>query len=445
MSRPTSSVRLQEGVADATAFAQLHAAQNEEFTRRERRYLEKISALTAERDTLLHKRDGWIDADTQLERIKTLHATVLSGVSDFRESAVQVMNDQQKDLVRAFRVRLDEVQGDLRATFAASEGGGESATDSVFARQRVLTKELDASHKLIGMLEVSSKQLAAEKKDLAAQLDEKASDRTFLIDQLKAVRKDNEKLRLKISSDGEDLKAHRMGKTQSLGGGGGGGNSSGGHRMPGSSSSRRAKKGGPGMGRNVPVPDEPGAAQKPERWANNYGKELSAQSESDHLVMEAKLKETIKRQQALIEIERRTSRDLQRCLQKDARERTELELFLRECVKDVLARVVAEQSKAALPRGAHAAGAAKARSTSLPELPPIALTGLEKEARRKVMEELLSKERVLRLLFERTFPASEMPSTMLFNSVAERRKTSHRESGRKEERAVKAFQMSKRG
>jgi hypothetical protein len=427
-----------EAAADATAFAQLHAAQNEEFTRRERRYLEKISALTAERDTLLHNRDGWIDADTQLERIKTLHATVLAGVADFRESAVQVMNDQQKDLARAFRVRLDEVQGDLRATFAASEGG-ESATENVFARQRVLTKELDASHKLIEMLEASSKQLSAEKEDLVAQLDEKASDRTFLIDQLKAVRKDNEKLRLKIASNGEDLKEHRMGKTQALGGGSSGGHTSGGHRTPSSSSSRRAKKGGLGVGREVPVPDEPGAAQKPERWANNYGKELSAQAESDHLVLEAKLKETIERQQALIEIERRTSRDLQRRLQKDARERTELELFLRECVKDVLARVVAEQTKAALPRGAHAAGAVKARSASLPELPPIALTGLEKEARRKVMEELLSKERVLRLLFERTFPASEMPSTMLYNSVAERRHASHRETGRKEQRAVRAF------
>ena len=400
---------------------QVHAAREEDWIRRERRYIEKIKGLSERNEALLEKRDGWIDSDTQLERIKTLHRTLLNGVGGFRDSAKQAMDEQQKDLVRAFRVRLDEVQGDLRVRFTASEQG-ETSADNVFARQRAMTQELDETHSQIAKLEKAKKRLVAENGDLADQLDEKASDRAFLIDQLKAVRKDNEKLRLKISSGGAQLEEARMGQAQSVGGGGGGGS-----RNPGAAGRRALKKAG--NGRSLPIPAEPSSSLKPASWATNFGKDLVVQSEGDHLALQAKLKETIGRQQTLLQVERRTSRDLQRQLERGARERTELELFLRQCVKDVQDRVVKAQQRAEAPRGAHTAGIVKRSTGQLPALPPIQLSALGKQQRLKVVEELLSKERVLRLLFERTFPASDMPATLLFDSVAERRSATHLVTG----------------
>ena len=90
---------------------------------------------------------------------------------------------------------------------------------------------------------------------------------------------------------------------------------------------------------------------------------------------------------------------------KDLQSRSELETLLRACVEDVRKEVAAVRANAASPTRGAPVGS-PTRGVGVEDLGP--------KERERVLELLLSQERVVSLLYERTFPAppSEIPNVL---------------------------------
>ena len=101
---------------------------------------------------------------------------------------------------------------------------------------------------------------------------------------------------------------------------------------------------------------------------------------------EERYKEVVSRLKRLLDVERRNLQAVRAAHAKDMQSRTELELLLRACVDDVRKEVGALRGK----------GANAAAGVGVDELGP--------KERERVLELLLSQERVVSLLYERTFP-----------------------------------------
>ena len=123
---------------------------------------------------------------------------------------------------------------------------------------------------------------------------------------------------------------------------------------------------------------------------------------------EERYREVVARLKRLLDVERRNLRAVRAAHAKDLQSRTELETLLRACVDDVRKEVSAQRSGASSPSklGAPPAGSS-ARAVGVEDLGP--------KERERVLELLLSQERVVALLYERTFPpradTDDMPPT----------------------------------
>ena len=98
------------------------------------------------------------------------------------------------------------------------------------------------------------------------------------------------------------------------------------------------------------------------------------------------------------QVERRNLRAVRAAHAQDLESRTELEALLRACVQDVKHEIGLQRQQSAGGKGSAfgASSASKHREVGLGDFGP--------QERERVMELLLSQERVVTLLYERTFP-----------------------------------------
>ena len=101
----------------------------------------------------------------------------------------------------------------------------------------------------------------------------------------------------------------------------------------------------------------------------------------------------------LLEVELRNLRAVRSAHAKDLESRTKLEALLRACVQDVKHEIGLQRQAASgvVASGSGARAAREVREVGIGEFGP--------QERERVMELLLSQERVVTLLYERTFPA----------------------------------------
>ncbi|CAM9168370.1 unnamed protein product [Ectocarpus sp. 12 AP-2014] len=128
---------------------------------------------------------------------------------------------------------------------------------------------------------------------------------------------------------------------------------------------------------------------------------------------DARYKEIIKRLKRLLETERRNLRQVRSSYAADLQQRTELENLLRGAVEEVVHEIRAKQKRAAklgLKDVGKAGGASGsgggAGGLSSPSVSPGAFSSTQRD---QTLEMLLSRERVLSLLYAKTFPLSPSP------------------------------------
>eukprot|EP00752_Nemacystus_decipiens_P006207 g5600.t1 len=341
----------------------------ESYIRRERAFNMRIEELEEEVGSLKSGKMSWMQGNHSMESLKSMHQQILHNVEMVQDRSSKILQEQEKDLLRAFRARLFDVQTELEKEKTRKDGGDSAWIE----RTRRTEAELDWAKEMADRLDRVNQGLSRENVRLKSQFKSQEDDRKFLIKQLVAIKKENQSLRQEREAAESSMfeiqqKAIRAQEDMAAAM----------RTRPTSSSS---------------APNLPGLTAGAARQAG---------AEAD-----ARYKEIIKRLKRLLETERRNLRQVRSSYAADLQQRTELENLLRGAVEEVVQEIRAKRKRAAklgLPdtdkTGGGGAGLASAR---------VSPGSFSARQRDQTLEMLLSRERVLSLLYAKTFPLNSPP------------------------------------
>jgi hypothetical protein len=328
------------------------------FVKRETQTKNKIESLERRLN------DG-VDQDEHVQRmavIETMHKSVVKGLQSIQSNTAKILQDQEKDLMRAFRARLQEVSKDLEAT---RKGKGDAGTELQMRHRRVVA-ELHEAQELAQTFDKKNEQLKADNQKLLEKLRTREDDRQCLLRELVLSKKENARLKAQVKD----------------GGAAGVGNST------GELAQARVTSGG--------------QSQKP--ITQKQIEQARAQSSHNkQYERDVKYREAITQLKRMVEGERRSIRGLKQQQADMMQQRTEIEVLLRQCLDDVKAEIMRhrlEHERKDAPAG--------------PGVPITAMSvhELTTQDRERVLELLLSQQRVVQLLYSKTFP-QQPPSPMI--------------------------------
>ncbi|CAM9974268.1 unnamed protein product [Ectocarpus sp. 6 AP-2014] len=348
----------------------------ESYIRRERAFNMRIEELEEEVGSLKSGKMSWMQGNHSMESLKNMHQQILHNVEMVQDRSSKILQEQEKDLLRAFRARLFDVQTELEKEKTRKDGGDSAWIE----RTRRTEAELDWAKEMADRLDRVNQGLSRENLRLKSQFKSQEDDRKFLIKQLVAIKKENQSLRQEREAAEASMfeiqqKALRAQEDMATAM----------RTRPASSSSAPNL---PGLGAGA---------------ARQSGAEADA----------SRYKEIIKRLKRLLETERRNLRQVRSSYAADLQQRTELENLLRGAVEEVVQEIRSKQKRAAklgLKDAGKAGGASGsgggAGGLSSPRVSPGAFSSTQRD---QTLEMLLSRERVLSLLYAKTFPLSPSP------------------------------------
>jgi len=329
----------------------------ESYVSRERAYKTRIDELEEELLSQRQAKTGWMKEDTKMNNLKNMQSTIMNNVELVQDRTARILQEQERDLVRAFRARLFDVQTELEKEKSKKEDGAGAWIE----RCRQLEAEVEWAKEVADRLERVNQTLLQENTRLKSQFASQEEDRNFLIKQLVSVKKDNARLRAEYGALekehvllAETLKQPRSGE----GGGQGGPNATGTH---GHAHSK--------------------AGEKPED-GDRY-------------------KEVNTRMRRLLADERKSLQQVRQNFAAELKARTEMEMLLRQCVDDVRKEIARRHVESA--QFSQGKDLAKMYNRQ-PGLIPI--EDFTHEDRERALELLLSQERVVTLLYSKTFPVN---------------------------------------
>ena len=342
----------------------------ESYVMRERRDKQEIEDLRREVEELKSGKKKLIGDDKRMKIVKEMHAQIMKNVDNVQTTTSRILQEQERDLLRAFRARLFDVQNELEKEKSKSEEGASLWIE----KNRQLEKDLEWAKEMADRLERVNQQLTQDNATLKAQFKTQEDDREFLIKELVAVRKDNERLRQeaqRVTEENKELK-------------------------------KQAQE------RQV-VYSNP---------TSNFVDSSKAMDQKDdgnttgNAFDEVKYKSIIARMKSLLERERKNLRRARMQYERELHERTSLEAFLRECVNDVRNEIgkrradLIEQSSSqgSRPNSRSSGRSSRPQSRESRGGQDIPLSEFTVADRERVMELLLSQERVISLLYSKTFP-----------------------------------------
>eukprot|EP00747_Dinoflagellata_sp_TGD_P165865 gnl/TRDRNA2_/TRDRNA2_187819_c0_seq1.p1 gnl/TRDRNA2_/TRDRNA2_187819_c0~~gnl/TRDRNA2_/TRDRNA2_187819_c0_seq1.p1 ORF type:complete len:437 (+),score=129.05 gnl/TRDRNA2_/TRDRNA2_187819_c0_seq1:166-1476(+) len=308
------------------------------------------------------------DQDEYMRRmgvIENMHKSVVGGIECIQNNTARILQEQEKDLMRAFRARLQDVSRDLEAQRSKK---GEHSTE-LQARHRRMVAELHEAQDLAQTFDKKNQQLTTDNAKLQEKLRTREDDRQALLKELVLSRK--EAARWKAASRGE---------TQD--------------------SQART----PGLAQPVESQSQQDLARK-----NFTQKQIDQQrlqeSHNKTYEREVKYRDAITKLKRMVESERKQVRALKEQQAAIMQQRTELEVLLRQCLDDVKAEIMRQRLSHERKDG-----------PSLPEpgapIASMSVHELTAQDRERVLELLLSQQRVVQLLYNKTFP-HQPPTPMM--------------------------------
>jgi len=374
----------------------------ESYIRRERAYKTRIDDLTLENSALKSDKSSWMQQDDSMQNIKKMQSSILSNVDLVQGRTTKILQEQERDLLRAFRARLFDVQTELEKEKSRTDDGALKWID----KTKKLNKELDWYKDMANRLDKRNQTILKESERLKSQFESQEEDRNFLIKQLVGVKKDN--VRLRQESD-KNEKLFKEGQSQSQSTIGGlntpGKNQNRGAASPFGNNNNNNSNNNMGMTldslnfASTPNNNSTPNNSRPNTTGGGGKREVFGAGSAD-----TRYKEIIKRLKRLLETERRNLTKARERYVGEVRQRTEMEVLLRDCVDDVRAQIKTKrrpspQSKtgAAHPHPGRATILGTAKNS-------VTVDDFDAGEREKVLELLLSKERVLSLLYNKVFP-----------------------------------------
>eukprot|EP00929_Paragymnodinium_shiwhaense_P002040 TRINITY_DN102234_c0_g1_i1.p1 TRINITY_DN102234_c0_g1~~TRINITY_DN102234_c0_g1_i1.p1 ORF type:complete len:435 (-),score=149.17 TRINITY_DN102234_c0_g1_i1:138-1442(-) len=335
------------------------------FVKRETQTKNKIESLER------RLTDG-TDQEEHVQRMATIenmHKSVVAGLECIQNNTARILQDQERDLMRAFRARLQEVSKDLEAQRSRK---GEHSTE-LQARHRRVVAELHEAQELAQTFDRKNQQLQAENAKLLEKLRTREDDRQALLRELVLARKECARLKAQCK-DSAATSANAGEQAQSKG-------------------------------------DR--EEEKREKFSQKQiDQARMQQSQNKAYEREMKYREAVTRLKRMIEAERRATRALRHQQAEMLQQRTELEVLLKQCLDDVKAEIMRHRLEherkdgPALPSPGEGVSA-----MSVHDLTP--------QDRERVLELLLSQQRVVQLLYSKTLPAQNMsPQVMEEESLA---------------------------
>lgn len=177
----------------------------ESYITRERAYKVRIDELEEELARQRESKTGWMKSDSKMSKLKNMHRQILNNVELVQDRTARILQEQERDLLRAFRARLFDVQTELEKEKNKKDDGAAAWIE----RSRQLEAEVEWAKEVADRLERVNQTLLQENNRLKSQFTSQEEDRSFLIKQLVTVKKDNAKLRAEygeLESENDKLK-----------------------------------------------------------------------------------------------------------------------------------------------------------------------------------------------------------------------------------------------
>ena len=198
----------------------------ESYVTRERAYKSRIDELEEELTLQRQEKTGWMKSDAKMNKLKQLQGIyrlsliyfsasfysyvlilgqIINNVTLVQDRTAKILQEQERDLLRAFRARLFDVQTELEKEKSKKDDGAGAWIE----KSRQLEAEVEWAKEVADKLERVNQTLLQENNRLKSQFSSQEQDRNFLIKQLVAVKKDNARLRAEytaIEAENESFK-----------------------------------------------------------------------------------------------------------------------------------------------------------------------------------------------------------------------------------------------
>eukprot|EP00440_Ansanella_granifera_P037317 gb/GFBE01040488.1/.p1 GENE.gb/GFBE01040488.1/~~gb/GFBE01040488.1/.p1 ORF type:complete len:435 (+),score=152.97 gb/GFBE01040488.1/:1-1305(+) len=323
------------------------------FVKREKLTMNKVEAL----EKRLNEGAENDEHGKRMDAISNMHRSVVTGLECIQNNTAKILQDQEKDLMRAFRARLQEVSKDLEAQRSRK---GEHSTEQQAHHRRVVA-ELHKTQELAQTFDKKNQQLTAENQKLQEKLRTREDDRQALLRELVLSRKEVARLKAQVGSSKEGAQTSEM-----------------------------------------PSLTEPEKQQRRSFSQKQIEQARMQQTHNKQYEREMAYREAATKLKRMVDAERRQVQALKQQQAELMQQRTELEVLLKQSLDDVKAEILRHRMQAeGKEPGALDAG---------PPLSSVSVHELSAQDRERVLELLLSQQRVVQLLYQKTFPQQQMMS-----------------------------------
>jgi len=132
-----------------------------------------------------------------------MQGQIMSNIELVQDRTARILQEQERDLLKAFRARLYDVQTELDKEKSKKDDG----TGAWIDKCNALTSELEWSKGVADRLERVNQSLMQDNARLRSEFASQDEDRNFIISQLVAVKKENTKLRSQYSQLESELES----------------------------------------------------------------------------------------------------------------------------------------------------------------------------------------------------------------------------------------------
>lgn len=356
----------------------------ETFIRRERVYKTRIDELEGNLAKLRANKTQWMQEDPLMKNVREMHTQILRNVSVVQDRTARLVQEQERDLLTAFRARLLDVQAELQKEKSKKDDGAAAWID----KSRQLELDVDREKERADKLDRINQALGQENARLKQQFQTQEDDRSFLVRQLVVVKNENSELREQLQKKDTELQDVQDELTGAMAQG----------RPMGGSGAMASSTGSlPGIARTRSAGADGGASPEPAAGASLR---LLPRQEADE-----RYKEIIKRLTRMLDTERKHLKQVRTAHSQFQADRTPLELALKQCV-DVVAAEVTRRTGA--PGGAGGAASATGRSragtilgTKKAPIESVTLEQFSPAERERVLEMWLSMDGTVASLYEK--------------------------------------------
>jgi hypothetical protein len=99
------------------------AKNQEEFVKNERAYKLRIEELEMGIQDQRKEKTGWMKSNEKMTKLKDVQGDILYRVELVQDRTAKILQEQEKDLLRAFRARLFDVQTELEKEKSKKDDG----------------------------------------------------------------------------------------------------------------------------------------------------------------------------------------------------------------------------------------------------------------------------------------------------------------------------------